>query len=192
MVYCLRRATDAQLAMLLRQPALVERFLYDQAREEAVIRSGLWDKLASGFGFRRSQFPIAVAREEGDEIDLDKAWHVIHYLLTGDAEATESPLSFLQRPYPNIGDDDIGWGPAFAIDAASMSAFAEAAQPVKLADFRFRFDPVRMSAEDIYLGGSFKADDDEGFEYLEHWFGVLKDFAAECARRDCGAVGSIT
>jgi hypothetical protein len=106
MVYCLRRATDAQLAMLLRQPMLVERFLYDEAREQAVIRTGLWDRLASNFGFKRNQHPIAGVREDGDEIDLDKSWHVIHFLLTGEAEATDSPLSLLQRPYPNIGDQD--------------------------------------------------------------------------------------
>ncbi len=191
MVYCLRRATDAQLSTLLRQPALIERFLYDAAREEAVVRTGLWDKLASSFGFKRSQLPMSVVREEGDEIDIDKSWHVLHYLLTGDAEATDSPLSLLQRPYPNIGNEDIGWGPAFAIDSASMAAFAEAVHSIELAEFRYRFDPARMSEDDIYLGNSFDAEDDEGFWYFEHWFGVLRDFAGQCARRRCGAVGSI-
>ncbi len=192
MVYCLKRATDAQLTMLLRQPMLVENFLYDEAREQTVIRAGLWDKLASNFGFKHHTLPFSCEREEGDEIDIDKSWHVIHYLLTGDAEATDSPLSLLQRAYPSIGDQDIGWGPAFAIDAESMAEFARAVQPIRLSDFRYRFDPVRMSTEEIYLGGSFEADDDEGFEYFEHWFGVLKDFANECAHRRCGAVGSIT
>ena len=192
MIYRLRRANDAQLERLCRHPRLIESFLYDEAREEAVIRTGLWDKLASSFAFTRSESVTSDAREEGDEIDLDKSWHVMHYLLTGEELGTESPLSLIQQDYPSIGDIDIGWGPAFAINAATMAAFARAAAPIEFSRFRYRFDPDAMSAVDIYLGGAFESNDDVGFAYVEGYFEILRDFSTDCAQRNCGAVGTIS
>ncbi len=46
------------------------------------------------------------------EADLDKAWHGIHYLLTGTAWKGEPPLCYLVRGGQTIGDVEVGYGPA--------------------------------------------------------------------------------
>src|SRR5215203_4027303 len=49
-----------------------------------------------------------------EEIDLDKSWHGIHYLLTKTAWAGEPPLSFLVLGGAEVGDIDVGYGTARA------------------------------------------------------------------------------
>ena len=50
--------------------------------------------------------------EEGAEEDLDKSWHGIHYLMTGSVWGSDSPLDFLISGGTNVGDIDLGSGPA--------------------------------------------------------------------------------
>src|SRR5579872_4450187 len=38
---------------------------------------------------------VPLSANEGKAIDIDKAWHGIHYLLTGTAWAGSAPLSFI-------------------------------------------------------------------------------------------------
>ena len=48
----------------------------------------------------------------GGELDLDKAWHGIHFLLTGSAWEGEEPLCYLLAGGQEVGDEDVGYGPA--------------------------------------------------------------------------------
>ena len=117
MTYHLRRAADDQLGLLLDRPYLIEHFLFGDDLEQRMKSTGLSGMLAEKFGFGRIAPPIAWAYEDGDEIMLDKAWHGIHFLLTGSAEPTGGPLSLLLEEWPEIGDVQIGWRPAVAINA---------------------------------------------------------------------------
>jgi Domain of unknown function (DUF1877) len=46
---------------------------------------------------------------ETGEIDLDNAWHGIHYLLTGTSYEGQEPLCHLLLGCTSIGDEDIGY-----------------------------------------------------------------------------------
>ena len=192
MTYHLRRAADDQLGLLLDRPYLIEQFLLGDAREQRMKTTGLSGMLVEKFGFGRIAPPIAWACGDGDDLMLDKAWHGIHFLLTGSAERTGGPLSLLLEEWPEIGDVQIGWRPAVAINAAAMSDFNEALEGTAVRDLRDRYDTRRMAAEDVYLADSFDEDREQGFHYLTHWIAGLRIFAAHCAARRSGAVGYLT
>lgn len=192
MVYVLRRATPAQLALLKKRPQLIERFLFDEPREAAVEAAGLMGRLRTVFNFSPAAESMSGAREDGDEIDLDKSWHLMHFLLTGSAEGTGTPTSFLLGGWPEIGDAEIGWGRAWAIDAQAIRRFADALRGMDDDALCARFDTEKMKAEDVYLADAFEGDEHEGCNYVLHHLSVLRTFVAEAARRNCGAIGYLT
>src|SRR5262245_61651019 len=64
--------------------------------------------------------------EENDGgMDLDKAWHGIHFLLTGSAWDGEEPLCFLVKGGEEIGDEDFGYGPARILSPNQIAAWAD-------------------------------------------------------------------
>ena len=63
--------------------------------------------------------------EVGDtEVDLDKAWHGIHYLLTGSVESNGTLASKVIMGGENIGPDR-GYGPAQLLKPAEVKAIAQ-------------------------------------------------------------------
>jgi hypothetical protein len=56
--------------------------------------------------------PLQFAEFERNEANLDKAWHGIHFLLTGTNWAGDPPLNFLVAGGAQVGDIDTGYGPA--------------------------------------------------------------------------------
>ena len=63
--------------------------------------------------------------EVGDtEVDLDKAWHGIHYLLTGSVASNKTLASKVIMGGENIGPDR-GYGPAQLLKAAEVKAIAK-------------------------------------------------------------------
>ena len=189
MTYVLRRATPEQLALLGRQPQLITRFLFDEPREAAAEATGLMGQLRDQFKFSAPGRPIGGRRVEGDEIDLDKSWHLIHFLLTGSGDCTDDVTSFLVGDWPEIGDIEVGWGRAWAIDAEAVRRFDDALRDTQDDRLCARFDTQQMEVEDVYLADAFEGDEPAGCNYVLHHLAVLRRFVAEAARRGCGAVG---
>jgi hypothetical protein len=57
---------------------------------------------------------IALLEEDAgspDDLDVDKAWHGIHFLLCGQAWESPFPLGFILGG-EEVGDVDVGYGPA--------------------------------------------------------------------------------
>lgn len=151
----LRSATDAQLSALLAAPEELEAFLEDEV--------DFGDPRGSGFV----------------ELDLDEAWHGIHFLLTGTAVEGQAPLDFLERGGREVVDTDLGYGPARSFDAAAVRAIAQALAPIDAAQLRARFDPERMRMLEIYpdiWDGQQGEKDPLG--YLLSYYAELKAFLA--------------
>ena len=66
-------------------------------------------------------------------IDVDKAWHGIHYLLAGDTWGGDPPLANVVLGGTAIGDD-VGYGPARYLTADEVRAIGDA-----LSDFGIGF-----------------------------------------------------
>src|SRR5438093_6086389 len=85
-------------------------------------------------------------------VDLDKAWHGIHYLLTGTAWEGRPPLNALVLGGKRLPDPDEEWGygPPRLLPPGDVAALSRALESVSDDDLAARFDPADMSAKEIY------------------------------------------
>jgi len=157
-------ANDEQIAALLDEPDEITSFL-----------DGAYD---TGDGGRR--------RGGLRHIDIDKAWHAIHFLLTGDAWAGPAPLDFIIRGGDEVGDVDVGYGPARAFTSAQVRALAAALAPIDRATLLARWDADAFRAADIY--GVDPAGSAEENAYVGSHFDDLKAFVAGLARDGLGLI----
>lgn len=191
MILCLRRVTDAQIEALLAEPGLIQPLLWGADYDPRPAAPGLLAKL---FRLTPRQSPPRVELpadwpepEERDETDLDKAWHGIHYLLTGSDWAGDPPLCYLLAGGEEVGDIDVGYGPARVLRSAQARAFHEALAGLPDDQLAGRYDPAAMTDADLYP--SIWADtDSEPLEYLMEYLGDLRGFVAETAERGLGLV----
>jgi hypothetical protein len=102
---------------------------------------------------RRGPGPIEGAHAA---LSLDKAWHGLHYVLSGSVElgASEPLVSQAVLGGAEIGDDFSGYGPARYFDAGRVGELAVAlGDPRVEQDAAERFDPQRMTELQVYPFG---------------------------------------
>ncbi|MGC4119474.1 MAG: YfbM family protein [Myxococcales bacterium] len=121
-------------------------------------------------------------------LDVDKAWHGLHYLLTGVAWDSPLPLGFIAAGGLEIGDEDVGYGPARSFTADEVRALCRALEPLTSDVLRQRFDPKAMDAADIYPSGWARVSEEDSRDYLLSHFDTLKQFLAGGAKRGLGLV----
>ena len=119
--------------------------------------------------------------EHEDSIDVDKAWHGIHYLLTGDSWGGEPPLANAVLGGTEIGDD-FGYGPARYLTADEVHAVAEALKDIAADAFRLRYVPSDLSKNEIYPE-IWDDPDDDAVGYLTTWYETLRDYYIDAAAR---------
>jgi Domain of unknown function (DUF1877) len=82
-------------------------------------------------------------------VHLEKAWHGLHYLLTGSASEGELPLAFLLQGGEEVGEDD-GYGPPRLFSHDQVRELDSALAAISDDELWSRFDPQEMSAEGVY------------------------------------------
>ncbi len=181
MIGNLARISPAQREALHRAPGSIVPFLYPgQPPAQAGGRS-LLDRLLR----RRAPEPAPVTPlAEEDTIDVDKAWHVLHWLFTGTAWKGKFPEGFLVSCGTEVGNVDVGYGPARSFGPEEVRQIAAFLGSLDEAQLRARLDPKAMTAADIYPGfgggGTFTEDE---WEYVGDAFLALQQFVAETASR---------
>ncbi len=131
-----------------------------------------------------------LAATSAPSLSLEKAWHGLHFLLTGSAWQAEGVLSFLVSGGEPLSDVDLGYGPArfFQPDATQqldvvLSRFSDD-------DLWSRFDPARMEAEGIYPGIWDEPEQDLRDEYLTY-FHNLKAFVRQASENGNAVIVNI-
>jgi hypothetical protein len=132
----------------------------------------------------QSSSGLDLAQDEVEEASLDKAWHGIHYLLTGSAWEGELPLGFICQGGSAVGDIDLGYGPARAFSAADVKEIDAALAEIDADKLAERFDPDEMEALDIYP--SIWNEGEEALAFCVTEYAILKDFIARTAQRGFG------
>src|SRR5688500_17021681 len=82
------------------------------------------------------------------KLDVDKAWHAIHYLLNGEAWDGEHPLDFWTVGGTELAE--LGYGPARGFTAADVKAIAAALEGIDTAKLFERWDAKKMRKAKIY------------------------------------------
>lgn len=118
-------------------------------------------------------------------VDVDKAWHGIHYLLTGRADVGAEPLSWAVMGGEEIGEE-IGYGPARFLEPELVRSIAAWLPDDSV--FKSRFDPQAMERARIYPEVIWVRDDMDALDYLVENYRELVAFYKSAAERGDGAI----
>jgi hypothetical protein len=143
--------SSEELAVLLADPSRVEEFIYPEGEENE------------------------------KNIDVDKAWHGIHYLLAGDTWSGEPPLANVVLGGTEIGDD-VGYGPARYLTADEVRAAADALKGITPEKLRERYVASELSKNEIYPE-IWDDGDDDAIGYLATWYETLRDYYIDAASK---------
>jgi hypothetical protein len=111
-------------------------------------------------------------------VDLDKAWHGIHWLLTGSAAPTDDVASDAIFGGEPVGED-LGYGPPRLLPAERVSELSERLTELGTDALRVRMDPGAMEDAGVYP--SIWDEDDVFDTYLMPAFESLRTFYAAAA-----------
>lgn len=132
------------------------------------------------------------AGPSGDHLDVDKAWHFLHYALTGEAWEGSFPLNFILLGGTEVGDEDMGYGPARALRPGELRAVSEALAPLSSEELVRRIDPAQMDALEIYPStghwAEMLAPDEDDLEYFTGAFDELKRLVTRGAHEGKGLI----
>src|SRR5258707_9202627 len=122
MIGNLRPASDAEIEHLLDNPSDITRFLY------------------------------GAEAGERERVVLNKAWHAIHFALTGSRLGGAEPLNFLVSEGTPVGEVDVGFGPARVLTSDQVRRIADALASIEPDDVAARVDLKKLDEEVIYPG----------------------------------------
>jgi hypothetical protein len=151
-----RRTSDARVAALLEDPESITDYLDEEGDDDGDAHA---------------------------DLDVDKAWHGIHFLLTGTAWEGEPPLDFVVRGGREVGDVDVGYGPARVFASTEVRAIDAALRPLTREVLAQRFDPAAMSRLEVYPSiWDRPREEDDTLEYVLEYYESLREFIAGAAR----------
>ena len=198
MILGLVTLSDANIERLIADPPLVwqlvapdDREPYEAARRTGADAPGLFARLLG----KRVERPadLKLGEHEGAHVDLDKAWHGIHYLLTGTAWEGSPPLSFLLDGGRTAGDLEVGYGAVRMHAAADVKRIHERLHALTDRDLRSRFRPDEMMRLEIYPEiWDRPPEDDDTLGYLMEYVAVLREQVASAAARGLGLAISLS
>jgi hypothetical protein len=156
MIGNLRPASDAEIERLLEHPAEITRFLY------------------------------GAGADGRDHVLLHRAWHAIHFALTGSRLGGEEPLNFLVAEGTPVGEVDVGFGPARVLTSQQVRAIARALEPLAPDDIGGRVNLEELDREAIYPGNWQR--DGLGRDSIVSSYRAMRDLFMRMADRGSGLV----
>jgi hypothetical protein len=144
-------------------------------------------QIAAEVAERRSRLAGLGAIERG--LDLDKAWHLLHYAISGQAFPTGADADALLLG-EELGPDLGGYGPARLHDARATKKFAELLASLDEETVKKRLRLEDMMSEPIYglpMGeGPGSEAEAEMQDYVLYHFPRLRDYVIEAALKANG------
>lgn len=197
MTCTLQRAAAHEIDRLREDPAALRSFLgFDDAsapRVRPVRLQGL-----AGLLLRLLPVEITEVAPASDDraappapdadrrLDIDKAWHGLHFLLTGTADEGEEPASHLLRGGEPLDDE----GEVRALQPPEVRRFAEHLSALTPARLARRYDPERMTRLEIYPAAIWMqaSPDTSPLEWLTECFVDVQRFVNAAAAADDGLI----
>jgi len=180
----LRSASKAQLEALIAHPELIPYFLTGGEIGAAPRGRTFWQRLTG----RRPEFPAPLSDlSQSMQIDLDKAWHGLHYLFTGTAGGETWPQGFLVGGGVALEDESED---VHAIWPAQLVECRDFVHSLTEHDLRAEYDPHEMDELDIYPD-IWLREGDEALEYVLEYFQTLSAFLRDAVAENQGCVISI-
>jgi hypothetical protein len=156
MIGNLRPASDAEIAQLLANPKDITRFLYGA------------DASAS------------------EQVVLKKAWHAIHFVLTGSRLGGNEPLNFLVSEGTPVGEIDVGYGPARVLTSRQVKTIAQRLAEISPDNVAERVSLHELDEHQIYPGNWER--DGLSVEYVVANYREMRNLFTRLAERGDGLV----
>jgi hypothetical protein len=184
MIGNLARVSVTKCNSLHSDPVSITSFLYpNRSGSSANAKGGFFSRL---FGSAKENAePVAVeSLLQTDSLDLDKAWHALHFLFTGSNWEGPFPEGFLVSAGEPVGDVDVGYGPARSFTPEEVEKIALFLTNIDEAKLRGRLDPIKMAELDIYpsvWSSETKLDDE--WAYMNDALQRMRMFVREAASK---------
>ena len=123
-----------------------------------------------------------------NRIDLDKAWHGVHFLLCQRAEEAPPPLGNAVLGGTEIGPDQ-GYGPVRYLSPDEVAEVAAALARVDDDTVRRNWQPQLLEEKQIYPGGW---DEAESLDWLIDSLAQLRTFYVQAAGRGSAVLAYLT
>ena len=117
-----------------------------------------------------------------EQLDIDKAWQGVHFLLTGEPYSNDSSLAKAIFGGTEVGDD-LGFGPARYLTPEEVKEVAAALRDVSKEDLVQRYVPSAFEEANVYPTGIWESESDVAFDYLLHAFESMLTFYESIAAR---------
>ena len=147
MICFVGQVSDQEIDNIKIQPKRAELLVNEGRYFKEPVKRSFFEKL---FG-KKEEPEVAPEPSYVEEpvCDVDKAWHALHYLLTGDPDEGEFPLNFLVVGGQEIGED-MGYGPLRFLTAAETVMLKNDLDKISVADFANRFNAKDLNAAELY------------------------------------------
>jgi len=129
--------------------------------------------------------------DNDNELYLDKAWHIIHFLLNGTAWEVNSVAGQAVIGGKEFGPD-MGYGPAHLLTAKQVKEIAEALETITPEHLSAKYDPKAMEKAEIYPSNIWLRDGQEALEYLLNYYQPLRLFYQRAAKNGQAVIIVIT
>lgn len=171
-------------------PQLRQQIEQSLGRTQAALRRGEGGEALFGLMQERlGTRPAGKAEGVYTVLSLDKAWHGVHYVLSGTVEPGTPLLSQAVLGGTEIGEDFSGYGPARFFTAAEVARLAAAlGDPQAERAASDRYDPERMSELHIY---PFGWNEEDNREWIFDAFRDLRGFYSEAGEHGRAVVACL-
>jgi hypothetical protein len=201
MIGHLRAVTTDELKNLQQNPGSIKEFLHGKQNGNSgtakaallcVQEIAMQAKAAANTGdpkdsekvreqiLKELEFAMAkrpTGNQSAESLSLEKSWHSLHYLLTGNLWEANSILGKTILGGNEIGPD-IGYGPARFLEPGEVKEIATALKKVSRNDLAKRFDLKAMVAAKVY------ACHNEGeLQLTQEYFTMVVAYYDEAAKR---------
>jgi hypothetical protein len=116
-------------------------------------------------------------------LDIDKTWHIIHFLLNGHAWEGDGPLFDAVLGGSHLTDEDLGYGPPRFLEPAEVVATAQALDHLSAEELWSRFDESRVREAELYW-----STDAGSKEYALGKYEALRSFFRATVERGAAAI----
>lgn len=185
MLCTLSRVTPDQVQTMRRDPAAADALLHDTTlRPQPTL--GLLSRLLG-----RTPPPAPPSLPwlgAGQQHALDQQWHILHFLLTGQAEGGDFPAAFLCEGGEEVGIDH-GYGAPRLFTHEQARRIAAHLDSVTPAQLRARYSADEIARQGIYWQAPASLDEqEEDLRTLRETIVAAAGFIGETAQRGCGLV----
>jgi len=149
MLFNLRQVNREDAKKLIDDPSDIYFFLYGEEMYQPEKKKGFFSRFFGKAEEKQNRREWIEPKEE-DILDLDKLWHILHYIFARKAWGGTLPEGTLLLGGTELGNIDIGYGPARAILENEISNFSKFLESLNQEEFAKGITAQEIDENEVY------------------------------------------